>query len=50
MFKKHNLKPIVAFGTIVIVFFTIKEFGYNQENVESELDDVPSNFDWELYT
>ena len=48
--KKRILKPIVALGAIFIVSFTIKEFGYNRENVEPELDDVPSNFDWELYT
>ena len=39
MSKKRNLKPIVALGAIFIVSFIVKEFGYDRENVESELDD-----------
>lgn len=49
MSKKRNLKLIVALSTIFVVSFTIKEFGYDRENVESELNDMPSNFAWELY-
>ena len=50
MSKKSNLKFIVALGTIFIVSFTIEEFGYDQESVDSDLNDMSSNFDWELYT
>ena len=47
MSKKRKLKLIaVAFGAIFIVSFIIKEFGYEQENIESELDNQAPKADY----